>query len=215
MNIGLEGKQAEQLSLYVSLVSSWNEIHNLTAARTTQDLLEILLVDGIVLGKLKRRLGVSVVDVGSGAGAPAIPWLLTRENLNVTLVERTEKKVSVLEDVLDALSLGSRCSVLSHNATSSSPLAADVACARATLPPEEWVELGCHFAPCVLTFTAEEPEIDTSALEVHRLWTERYQLPWSEKTRQICAFGRTRAWKRMNERGARGARRPSRPRRIS
>jgi 16S rRNA (guanine527-N7)-methyltransferase len=47
----------------------------------------------------------TVVDLGSGAGLPGIPLLLARPDLNITLLEPMARRVTWLEEVIDALSL--------------------------------------------------------------------------------------------------------------
>jgi len=47
-----------------------------------------------------------VIDVGSGGGLPGIVLALAREDLEVTLLEATQKKVRFLEETKAALSIG-------------------------------------------------------------------------------------------------------------
>lgn len=49
--------------------------------------------------------GVSVCDVGSGAGLPGIPLALTRPDLRITLLEPLLRRTRFLDDVVAALSL--------------------------------------------------------------------------------------------------------------
>lgn len=56
--------------------------------------------------------GVSVADVGSGAGLPGIPLAIVRPDLQVTLIEPLLRRTNFLELAVDELSLGGRVSVL-------------------------------------------------------------------------------------------------------
>jgi 16S rRNA (guanine527-N7)-methyltransferase len=58
--------------------------------------------------------GARVVDLGTGAGFPGIPILITRPDLDVVLVERREKRVHFLRQVVRVLDLACevrRCSI--------------------------------------------------------------------------------------------------------
>lgn len=47
----------------------------------------------------------AVVDIGSGAGLPGIPLAIARPDLRVTLVEPLERRVTFLDEVVEALGL--------------------------------------------------------------------------------------------------------------
>jgi 16S rRNA (guanine527-N7)-methyltransferase len=49
--------------------------------------------------------GVTVVDLGSGAGLPGIPLALARPDLQVTLVEPLLRRATFLSEVVEALGL--------------------------------------------------------------------------------------------------------------
>lgn len=49
--------------------------------------------------------GVSVLDVGSGAGLPGLVWAIARPDLRVTLLEPLERRVRFLADVVAELNL--------------------------------------------------------------------------------------------------------------
>ncbi|MBC3186486.1 16S rRNA (guanine(527)-N(7))-methyltransferase RsmG [Corynebacterium sp. zg-331] len=58
-----------------------------------------------VIGEVMPE-GVSVVDVGSGAGLPGIPLALARPDLSITLVEPLLKRSVYLGEVVEQLGLG-------------------------------------------------------------------------------------------------------------
>lgn len=66
--------------------------------------------------------GVTVVDVGSGAGLPGIPLALARPDLRVTLLEPLLRRATFLTEVVDELGVGERVEVVraraeEHDAT--------------------------------------------------------------------------------------------------
>lgn len=65
-----------------------------------------------VAGASLFPVGVSVVDVGSGAGLPGIPLAILRPDLRVTLLESLLRRASFLEQAVEELGLGDRVSVV-------------------------------------------------------------------------------------------------------
>jgi 16S rRNA (guanine527-N7)-methyltransferase len=55
--------------------------------------------------------GARLVDLGSGAGFPAVPIAIWQEELEVLLVESVRKKAQFIEDAIEKLRLGSRVAV--------------------------------------------------------------------------------------------------------
>ncbi len=46
-----------------------------------------------------------MIDVGTGAGFPGIPWKIARSDLKVTLLDSLNKRIGFLNEVLSSLSL--------------------------------------------------------------------------------------------------------------
>jgi 16S rRNA (guanine527-N7)-methyltransferase len=63
-----------------------------------------------VAGLVARE--ATVVDVGSGAGLPGIPLAVLRPDLRVTLLEPLLRRVNFLNEVVDALGLTDRVTVV-------------------------------------------------------------------------------------------------------
>src|SRR6188768_1625865 len=74
--LSLETGAADQLVRWLDLVVTWSERVDLTAARDADTLADLLLADAALLAS--TPLSGSVVDVGSGVGAPAIPLAILR-----------------------------------------------------------------------------------------------------------------------------------------
>jgi 16S rRNA (guanine527-N7)-methyltransferase len=74
-----------------------------------------------------------VVDLGSGAGLPGIPLALARDDLRVVLLEPLARRVAWLVEVVDALALGSRVTVVRGRAESTD-VRGDIVTSRAVAP---------------------------------------------------------------------------------
>jgi 16S rRNA (guanine527-N7)-methyltransferase len=103
-------REAARLARFLALLLSANERMNLVSAAATQPaelvgrhLFEALR--GLPLLPGPRPGGLSLLDIGSGGGFPAIPLLIVRGDLRGTLVESTRKKGRFLSEALGELSL--------------------------------------------------------------------------------------------------------------
>jgi len=119
----------------------WNARIDLTAARSDEELVDLMLADALVIAAAIPS-GARVIDVGTGAGAPGLALALLRDDLRVTLVEPAGKRVSFLRTVLGSVG---RADVVVERARGDALVGArswDVATSRATLAPAAWLELG-------------------------------------------------------------------------
>jgi 16S rRNA (guanine527-N7)-methyltransferase len=100
---GVESRLTAPLARYGALVLEANRRFNLTGAKSPAALTDHL-VDSLSLLPYVRE---PYVDVGSGAGLPAIPIAIAA-GIPVTLIEATAKKARFLESILELLELRGR-----------------------------------------------------------------------------------------------------------
>jgi len=133
--------QCALLESFCELLLTWNLRINLTGARSMDELLSEHLPDSFALSRLVPA-GASVADVGSGGGLPAVPFALLRPDAPVTLFEARAKRRAFLRTAVRQL--GIRSATVGERFTVAA-LAGhepfDLACSRATYPPEEWLSL--------------------------------------------------------------------------
>ena len=102
--LGTPPHVAQQLAVYCDLVVAWNQRVDLTAARSADELVDLLLADALAIASaLPTVAGERWLDVGSGVGAPGIPLALLLP-LNMTLIEPREKRVAFLRTAVGSLS---------------------------------------------------------------------------------------------------------------
>jgi len=145
----------DAVATWLRLLREWNARIDLTAARSDDELEDLMLADARLLAEHVPR-DVRVVDVGAGAGAPGLALALLRPDLKVTLVEPLTKRVAFLRTVLGTVN---RTDVMVDKVRVPGLAGTwDVAISRATLPPAEWVPQGLSLAPSVwLLLAREEP----------------------------------------------------------
>ena len=84
-----------KLEKFASLLHEWNQIHNLTGAKTV-DAIYVNIVDSLFpLTFIKRPQ--TLLDVGTGAGFPGLVLAIACPNTEVILAEPLKKRVSFLK----------------------------------------------------------------------------------------------------------------------
>lgn len=93
---------------YYHLLLSWNERMNLTAITEREAVYQKHFEDFLLALDFIPK-GASVVDVGTGAGFPAVPLMLVRPDIRVTLVDGLQKRIAFLTELLRELDLEAEC----------------------------------------------------------------------------------------------------------
>jgi len=104
--LGLDMSEAQRarMAAHLELIAKWNRVHNLTAVRETEQMVALHLLDSL---SLAPHLGKArtLLDVGSGPGFPGIPLAIARPDLEVTLLDSSNKKCVFLEQAKAELGL--------------------------------------------------------------------------------------------------------------
>jgi len=95
--ISLDKEQQEKLVAYLVLLQKWNAHFNLTAIHPGRWVNELLL-DALVAIPFVRS--GPVLDVGSGAGVPAIPLAIALPGIHFTLLDSNGKKTRFIKQVI-------------------------------------------------------------------------------------------------------------------
>jgi 16S rRNA (guanine527-N7)-methyltransferase len=106
----LSPDQIARFGAFRRLLLEWNAKFNLTAVTEPTEIERRLFLDALLLSPVIDRLAPDrsgrLVDVGSGAGFPAIPLAIVQPERPITLIEATGKKVSFLDHLITTLGLG-------------------------------------------------------------------------------------------------------------
>ena len=93
----------KQLIDYIFLLSKWNKLYNLTAIKEPMAMLIRHIFDSLSIAPYIS--GVTVMDVGSGAGLPGIPLALCFPEKQITLLDSNNKKTRFLTQAIAELPL--------------------------------------------------------------------------------------------------------------
>jgi len=103
--IPLAEEQEAKLVAFFDVLARWNERMDLVAPAAMEDLLERHLIDCALAHQLLKPLGSTVLDVGSGAGFPGIPFAILSPSSKVILMEPREKRCQFLQEARRVSSL--------------------------------------------------------------------------------------------------------------
>ena len=98
-NNGLEEFCTDQicskLSDFCKYLLEQNELFNLTAIKTPESAALLHFADSLSISEFLPE-GASILDIGSGAGFPAIPIAVARPDVQVTALDSTQKRVDFI-----------------------------------------------------------------------------------------------------------------------
>ncbi|HET9873219.1 MAG TPA: 16S rRNA (guanine(527)-N(7))-methyltransferase RsmG [Propionibacteriaceae bacterium] len=107
----LFGSRFESIRDYVDILASRGIERGLLGPRESDRLWERHVLNSVSLNGLIPQ-GVTVVDIGSGAGLPGIPLGILRPDLQVTLLEPLLRRSAFLSEVVEELNLSNQVEVV-------------------------------------------------------------------------------------------------------
>jgi len=99
IGIDVSPMQERLLSIFVKELLAWNKHMNLTGLSSTQRIMDELVADSLMPLPYLPDTGICL-DVGSGAGFPAIPLKIFRPAIKFFLMEPNSKKGSFLKQII-------------------------------------------------------------------------------------------------------------------
>jgi 16S rRNA (guanine527-N7)-methyltransferase len=105
MGLALMDAQITRFDTYRETLLQWNTRMNLVSLQSEFDLPVRHFIDSLTLLPCIPPGTGTILDIGSGAGFPAIPIKIVRMDLHMTLLEASRKKSSFLKEVIRKLGL--------------------------------------------------------------------------------------------------------------
>lgn len=105
-HIEITDQQAEQMDKMTAFLQDYCQKVNLTAIRDRKGIIEKHLIDSVLPFTLTEiNKGEKCLDIGTGAGFPAIPMMICRPDLKFTLLDAQRKRTDYLTLLSKELSL--------------------------------------------------------------------------------------------------------------
>jgi 16S rRNA (guanine527-N7)-methyltransferase len=102
----LTDEQADACLVYLVELEKWNRKFNLTAIRNEREIVTKHFIDSFsYLMGFRPEPGLALLDMGSGAGFPALAIKIAAPSLSVTMVESVKKKGTFLRHIIRTLGL--------------------------------------------------------------------------------------------------------------
>lgn len=93
--VEVTNEQAKKLFRFCELLRAWNKTHSLTSMRKDEEFNDAVL-DSVYPLTFASDFG-SLLDIGSGAGFPAMPLAIVKNDAHFTLCEPLSKKYAFLQ----------------------------------------------------------------------------------------------------------------------
>lgn len=104
--LSLDENKYLQFMTYKDLLQEWNKKINLTAIIEDDDIIKKHFIDCIKIFRADFLKGAqNIIDVGTGAGFPGIPIKILKPQINVTLLDSLNKRLTFLNEVINKLDL--------------------------------------------------------------------------------------------------------------
>ena len=200
LNIHLSENQLNQLEEYYNLLIDYNEKVNLTRITEKEDVYLKHFYDSLTLIKaIDLTKGLTICDVGTGAGFPGIVLKICFPQLKVTLVETLQKRVRFLYLVKEKLNLKDlfickeRAEIFANNNREKYDLVTSRAMARLNVLTEmciPLVKIKGYFIPMKATID-EELEEARNSIEVMNSELEdviNFTLPIENSVRNLVVI---------------------------
>jgi 16S rRNA (guanine527-N7)-methyltransferase len=103
---GLDKKQVELFGKLGEIYRFWNERINVISRKDIDQLYLHHVAHSLAITKfIKFDSGFRLLDIGTGGGFPGIPLAIYYPRLNFELIDGTNKKITVVNEVISALGL--------------------------------------------------------------------------------------------------------------
>tara|TARA_X000000950_G_scaffold169969_1_gene207257 strand:+ start:242 stop:880 length:639 start_codon:yes stop_codon:yes gene_type:complete len=98
--------QVEKLILFKDLIKQWNKKINLVSRKDVENFEVNHILHSLSISKfIDFKKDTQILDLGTGGGLPGIPLSIVFPNSNFKLIDRKNKKINVLNEIINKLSI--------------------------------------------------------------------------------------------------------------
>ncbi|MFZ6871469.1 16S rRNA (guanine(527)-N(7))-methyltransferase RsmG [Undibacterium sp. Di27W] len=104
LTLDLNNDQIDNMIAYLSLLSKWNSVYNLTAIRDPKEMVRQHLLDSLSAAPAFKD-AKNILDVGAGGGLPGMMLAITYPQAKVSMIDTVSKKTAFLTQAKTELGL--------------------------------------------------------------------------------------------------------------
>ncbi len=163
----------DKLDIFTQKLLEWNKVHNLTGAKTKEDVKKN--IDDSLKG-LKYLKGeyANALDIGTGAGFPGLILAIANPKTRWTLVEPRKKRASFLNYIKSLLDLDN-VEVVMKRVEDMEPKKYDLITSRAVMKTKDLVDMASDFIypdTTLLFYKGSELDRELEGFENYRVHTD-------------------------------------------
>lgn len=104
--IEVNDQMISDLKTYREILVDWNQKMNLTGIEEEKEVFIKHFLDSIsAVSNRYIKDGISLIDVGTGAGFPGLPLKICLQNIKLTLLDSLNKRINFLQEVSNTVNL--------------------------------------------------------------------------------------------------------------
>ncbi len=105
IELNITDEMIDKFEKYYNYLVEYNENVNLTAITEYDEVMIKHFYDSLCLSTILKNDKLKLVDIGAGAGFPSVPNAIYNSNLDVTIIDSLNKRITFLNNLIDILSL--------------------------------------------------------------------------------------------------------------
>lgn len=114
-NINLSDQQVKQFEDYIHAIIKWNEKINITSIKSNEEIITKHFLDSISSCQFVRYNEQKVIDIGTGVGFPGLPLKIIFPEIDITFVDSSKKKISILKEICNEIRIVTKVFFISEN----------------------------------------------------------------------------------------------------
>ncbi len=193
LKLKLESSPTDKLIEYVKMLEKWNKTYNITAIRDLKQMVILHLIDSASVYRYLK--GNSIIDVGTGGGIPGIILAILNPNLNLTLLDTSQKKTRFLRFAKRQLKLANVTVVCERVEKYQAKKPYDVVISRAFTEVSNFLKLAGHLCASSGQMLAMkgpriESEQSTTQLGFELAQEINIDVPYLDAQRRLLVFNK-------------------------
>lgn len=145
LNIDITENQMTKLEEYYNMLIETNKTTNLTRITEKQEVYLKHFYDSLTIAKVIKLENQKLIDIGTGAGFPGIVLKIIYPNLDITLLDSSQKRIDFLNRVIEQLDL-KKIKTVHERIEDYQKETFDIVTSRAVSKTNILVELACNLA---------------------------------------------------------------------